>query len=358
MPSFQLERAAAEASEKASRLAKNPFLLFCNAKREELRAANPGASIVEMSKVMAEAWAELSEPEQLSYADGGGSSATAPPADVSDASEGEVRVKDEAIAALSTLLETQAEVGGVDLSTGVRRRSLGVRSTLKHAISDAIRIGAPTYNRGDYDGCAFIYRRTMEEIVDRCDDPDVVARITRALNEASTASDRRGSASGAAWVMRRCFDSFRGESRNVIIASMVTADDLWAEREVATPPPFAEQPSLPGLVGGRPPLRDAGLFSARSPGLFSSVGVEHQPASVKAAIRGAISIGAGVYDRGDRAGCAYIYRRTAEEIVADLAGTSACLRLRRPCSQLWRHPIEDGFGSVPTRPLLTALRES
>jgi len=45
-----------------------PFIAFCYAKRDEVRAANPMARFGDMSRLLSARWKELSESEKSAYA--------------------------------------------------------------------------------------------------------------------------------------------------------------------------------------------------------------------------------------------------------------------------------------------------
>ena len=45
----------------------SPFIAFCKAKRDEVKAANPTAKFGDMSKLLSALWKELSENEKMAY---------------------------------------------------------------------------------------------------------------------------------------------------------------------------------------------------------------------------------------------------------------------------------------------------
>ena len=47
----------------------NPFIAFCNAKRDEVRAANPTAAFGDMGKLFATLWKSMSQNEKDAYAE-------------------------------------------------------------------------------------------------------------------------------------------------------------------------------------------------------------------------------------------------------------------------------------------------
>ena len=221
----------------------------------------------------------------------------------------------------------------VDLQVGVKVRPLCVRSTLKFAISEAIRIGAPAYNRGDHAGCAFIYRRTAEELVARCEDRSVQASLTSALTEGARTSDTRGAASGMAWVLRRAFDALRNLPSDPIIAEMPVADDLWAERTTDVGDEAGSQAGQgegEGEGEGEEDYSDdddddddddeeeEGDESDGSDESDGGRSSPNGPLSLGWALQSAINLGAPTFNAGDTYGCYHIYRRTAEEALSRL----------------------------------------
>jgi hypothetical protein len=45
----------------------SPYISFCNAKRHEVKAANPNAAFGDIAKLLRNIWNELSESEKASY---------------------------------------------------------------------------------------------------------------------------------------------------------------------------------------------------------------------------------------------------------------------------------------------------
>lgn len=78
------------------------------------------------------------------------------------------------------------------------------RTLVARRISDAIQLGAPTYNRGDFLGCYQIYERTAREIEGAlpasCDGP------RRALRDGRQVAATRPTPAAQAWAMRDAFD--------------------------------------------------------------------------------------------------------------------------------------------------------
>lgn len=90
-----------------------------------------------------------------------------------------------------------------------------VATSVGRCISDAIQIGAPTYNHGDHTGCYFMYRRTAEEMVKTLDDRSTAdgkpldARASRCrtiLQAGLTKAASDGDNTESAWTMRHAFD--------------------------------------------------------------------------------------------------------------------------------------------------------
>jgi hypothetical protein len=46
----------------------SPFIAFCKAKRDEIKAANPTSELGDMGRLLSAAWKELSESEKAVYA--------------------------------------------------------------------------------------------------------------------------------------------------------------------------------------------------------------------------------------------------------------------------------------------------
>ena len=178
-------------------------------------------------------------------------------------------------------------------------------TTVSQAISDAIAIGAPTYNNGDATGCYLIYRRTAEDMVVRLGDDRERALLVAALQQAALEAEA-GSARTAAWTMRRCFDALRGSHET--LEAMPAAAEAVAN-------------SL-GARGTHAAAAAAASASTRASASTSAA----SKTTLKHAIADAIDKGAPVYNRRNHAGCYYIYHRTAEEIVQRLDERMPCKR--------------------------------
>ena len=70
-------------------------------------------------------------------------------------------------------------------------------------ISSAISKGAPTYNKGDHNGCFKIYKETAEKILENCSVGSVQRELRLAID---TAADQEN-ATVQAWTMRHAFDA-------------------------------------------------------------------------------------------------------------------------------------------------------
>jgi serine/threonine-protein kinase len=246
------------------------------------------------------------------------------------------------------------------------------------SIRTAIQFGAPLYNAGDHAACATLYRDTAEQIILRgarggCQ-VAVAARLRAALGRAGGMP----SSTHAAWELRYAFDDLlRCEGALVdrttadpldaeisialaIAASRYAAQDLeavgafylelirgisaWLRiegRDEPTADWLARAASRADEAGGGaravPELARAletlhatlksSLARARAASLVPSLPVHASPVQglqrsdeVARRIAAAIGLGAPAYNAGDVAGCVRIYRRTATELVALLAG--------------------------------------
>lgn len=196
------------------------------------------------------------------------------------------------------------------------------------AIMDAIRIGAPTYNAGDISGCYFMYRRTAEEIVARIAQPRAAELLKSALLQAALEAEA-GSARRAAWTMRRAFD------------------ECLRRRSSLSGEALVNMPSARALFSERSSARDASITSitataGRAPLAVVAAGGASSTTTAKRAIEAAIEIGAPVYNRRNKSGCYYIYKRTAEEMHGRLADGPTRARIERALARA--RTLADGAG--------------
>lgn len=185
------------------------------------------------------------------------------------------------------VVEGQAVVGGPQTIATMT-------TTVSRAIQDAIAQGAPTYNNGDATGCYNIYRRTAEAMVARLGDGRERALMLAALQQAALEAES-ASARNAAWTMRHCFDALR--------SSQTTLEGMPVSSSAAT---HAELASTAARASTSTDLAVPGAASGG------------RTTTLKHAIADAIDKGAPVYNRHNHAGCYYIYRRTAEEMLQRL----------------------------------------
>jgi serine/threonine-protein kinase len=75
-----------------------------------------------------------------------------------------------------------------------------------HIVSQAISVGAPAYNRGDYDGCFRVYRHAAEQVLQHARAQPAHADIAALFAAATEQADREGADAGA-WTLRHAFDS-------------------------------------------------------------------------------------------------------------------------------------------------------
>lgn len=84
----------------------------------------------------------------------------------------------------------------------------GDKLTLSDALRTAIKMGAPTYNKGDHRGCYKIYKHAAEAFLAN-------RRLARtdmeALQNGLKMAAREGSDSKKAWAMRNAFDMILGD---------------------------------------------------------------------------------------------------------------------------------------------------
>ncbi len=73
---------------------------------------------------------------------------------------------------------------------------------VRATIAAAIQQGAPLYNRGDIKGCADLYRKTAEQVMQRASPADQQI-LREGLQKAGNAS----SSKDAAWALRHAFDA-------------------------------------------------------------------------------------------------------------------------------------------------------
>ena len=181
---------------------------------------------------------------------------------------------------------------GASASTSGAPQSI---KTVADAIQEAIAIGAPTYNNGDHFGCYFIYKRVAEEICARLPSAEPTRRALELAVDQAEAQANGGSARRGAWTMRYTFDDLRATPATPVLEGMPTAARLFAEY---TPPPAVADARASRAA------RSACPRSSTAPAT-----------TVKGALAAAIEVGAPPYNRGNHAGCFYIYYRTAMEII-------------------------------------------
>lgn len=172
-------------------------------------------------------------------------------------------------------------------------------TTVGRVIQETIRIGAPLFNRGDHRSCYRIYHQMASAIVARLDHGRQRALLLGALQQAAREAES-GQTRRASWTLRHAFDELQGSDHRLIgfpdVRTYTTATNQADD----------------GLGGRGSTLTPSGV-TVVSTSSSSSSGV-----TVKAAISDAIDKGAPVYNRGNKAGCYYIYRRTAECMVERL----------------------------------------
>lgn len=213
---------------------------------------------------------------------------------------------------------------GVALSAALPLSSgLPTRNTpVKQLFAQAIDIGAPAYNAGDHAGCYWLYRRCCEEAMARLTDVALLDCLQAALEQAT--AQARGAEEGeqeapsrplagrlasrnahgadldetrrnvhAAWTLRRALDTVVRGSANPRLMGMPTPRGLWAQRGAEGGGDAAERPA---------PASTAAYLGS----------------SVNSGICDAIEVGAPLYNAGNTAGCYYVYKRTAAEIIKRL----------------------------------------
>ena len=89
-----------------------------------------------------------------------------------------------------------------------RRNAATGPKTAGAAIQSAINVGAPAFNRGETDACHYVYRRTAEEILRRCDDATVRHALNKAIEDAGKLKEgmHQQTDSQQAWHFRYGFD--------------------------------------------------------------------------------------------------------------------------------------------------------
>lgn len=81
------------------------------------------------------------------------------------------------------------------------------QQTVADVVAQAVSVGAPTYNRGDADGCASIYMAAARELLER---KDLSASARMGLSAALQQCKGSGDANVSAWTMRRALDAAAG----------------------------------------------------------------------------------------------------------------------------------------------------
>lgn len=195
--------------------------------------------------------------------------------------------------------------------------NLGSSTTVARALGAAIGLGAPAYNRGDHEGCYRLYRATCQALVLHVADEEVKSVLDAALDRAaSEAADGLyrvppGSFTRGAWTLRRAMDGLEENGRwgSLPVIGMPAVSDLWSElcRDRAE---LSLGPLRAGALAGGGGGGGGGTGGGVGVGVGGVGGI-----SMKEAIKGAISLGAPAYNRGNKAACYYIYRRTAEEMI-------------------------------------------
>ena len=218
-----------------------------------------------------------------------------------------------------------AGTAGASASTSGALQSI---KTVADAIQEAIAIGAPTYNNGDHFGCYFIYKRVAEEICARLPSAEPTRRALELAVDQAEAQANGGSARRGAWTMRYTFDDLRATPATPVLEGMPTAARLFAEY---TPPPAVADARASRAA------RSACPRSSTAPAT-----------TVKGALAAAIEVGAPTYNRGNHAGCFYVYYRTAMEVI----GGAATRPKRAPTSPRSRRPSRAyvAWGTTPTAP--------
>ena len=254
----------------------------------------------------------------------------------------------------------------------------GVPAEVVQSIQQAIIVGAPTYNAGDHAGCYEIYRQAASDLLEGA---LPIAEYTAAGVRLTLSVDRAAvcdNPTDAAWELRGGFDDVMHASTSAPARRAAT----WLGREIATANAIASQRYAAGdfellalfylafveqlarrarraagmervataletalararaererprvvamlsealeAVGNDRSLPSVTSIAAVATPSSASLGTCGRRDEVSSRIVQAISVGAPAYNAGDIAGCARVYRHTAESLVSMLGQEPSC----------------------------------
>ena len=181
-----------------------------------------------------------------------------------------------------------------------------VAEQLEVQIMGAISMGAPAYNRGDVAECAKIYTATVSSLLR---DPALPAQCQGTLQEAlSDAGAQTDDADAQAWQLRHGMDAVLKQLRRSVTSTAVHSSQTTPTPVVLAYPVEAGSDSTP-----RPGLREA--------------------------IQQAIATGVPMWNGGDYASCAAVYKAVAQE------HSSSDPRLQHALRECVGAPLDSSQGS-------------
>jgi hypothetical protein len=212
--------------------------------------------------------------------------------------------------------------------------------TVKQALQDAVAIGAPAYNSGDHEGCYVLYKMTCAAIAERFSAGSIRENLLATIQDAEqvvqSSEDWRGF-SRAAWMMREEMDRLLHGQANPPLEGMPRPSELWEEHQ-RTAARHASPTVVLSTTGAVVGTADDAATTASGHYETENLRIAALPPSgrgqttVKRAIQEVIELGAPAYNRGNKAGCYYLYKRTAEEIVR-----------RLPAQHRWRGALSEAM---------------
>lgn len=170
--------------------------------------------------------------------------------------------------------------------------------TVSEVLDEAQRLGEPRFVLKDYESSYFLWRRTAEEIVTRCDAAGTEVRdmLTAKLTEAAEAYGAKPR--DAAWLLRDAFEQLNSKgaaTRKVMLEGMPDVVAILAE--------------------GYPVL-------AR-PEQYPRGSIPLKLSTLRGAIAMATKVGKGTYDEGNHEGATYVLARAVGEMMEHVVQESA-----------------------------------